>query len=229
LVQLWGALVGFMTGLINWFYHLTVAAGIPSYGIAIILLTVLIKLILAPLTHKQMISMRKMTQLQPKIKEVQDRYKGKDPKKAQEKVMELYKENNVNPMLGCLPLIVQMPILMALYRALYRLQVDPDHARFLWVPDISQVYHISITQPQTLLFPILAGVTTFLQSKLTTSPTDQTQRTMLIMMPLFIAYICTTVPAGLALYWTTFNLFGYIQQAIVNKQLGHIKEGAPSK
>lgn len=228
--EMWGALVGGMASLINWFYNGTVSIGIPNYGIAIILLTVMIKIVLFPLTQKQMVSMRRMTEIQPKVKEIQTKYKNKDPKKMQEKIMEIYRENNVNPMAGCLPILVQMPILIALYKALYDFNfINHAHANFLWVADLSKVYPISFTNPENLLLPLLAGATTFLQTRLTTSSTDQTQRMMLYMMPVFIGWICTTVPAGLALYWTSFNVLGYAQQYLVNKQLGRVKEGAPSK
>lgn len=211
--ELWTTLVNGMSSLIDWLYNATISAGIPNYGIAIILLTVLIKLVMFPLTQKQMVSMRRMSEIQPKIKEIQEKYKSKDPQKMQQKIMEIYKENNVNPLAGCLPILVQMPILIALYQALYKFDfLNHAHAKFLWVADLSRVYPISFTNPENLLLPLLAGGTTYLQTKLTTSSTDQTQRMMLYMMPFFIGWICTTVPAGLALYWTTFNVLGFAQQ-----------------
>ena len=231
--ELWSTLVNGMTSLINWLYHATVAIGLPNYGLAIILLTILIKVVLYPLTHKQMVSMRRMAEIQPKIKEIQAKYKGKDPQKMQQKIMEMYKEYNVNPMAGCLPIVVQMPILIALYRALYHFNfINHAHATFFWVKDLSQIYPLfplSLATIPNLIFPLLAGASTYLQSKLTTSSTDQTQRMMLYTMPVFIGWICTTVPAGLALYWTMFNITGFIQQYIINKQIGQVKEGAPSK
>ncbi|MCL6638574.1 MAG: YidC/Oxa1 family membrane protein insertase [Firmicutes bacterium] len=208
-----------MTWLLNWLYSLTVAVGVPNYGIAIILLTVLIKIALYPLSHKQMRSMLAMQQLQPKIKEIQDKYKAKDPQKMQQMIMELYKEHNVNPMAGCLPLLVQMPILIALYRSLYNFPyVNEAHASFLWVHSLSQ-------HDPYYIFPVLAGVTTYLQSKLTTSMADPTQKTMLYTMPVFIAWIASTVPSGLGLYWVVFNVVGTIQQYFINKSAAAIREG----
>jgi len=228
--ELWQGLVGGMTSLTNWLYYLTMSMGVPSYALAIVLLTLLVKLVMFPLTQKQMISMRRMTEIQPKIKAIQEKYKGKDPQKMQQKVMEMYKEHNVNPMAGCLPILVQMPILIALYRALYNFEfINPAHASFIWVTDLSKVYPLSFTEPANLILPLLAGVSTYLQTKITSSTTDQTQRMMLYMMPVFIGWICTTVPAGLALYWTTFNVLGFAQQYFVNKQIAQVKEGAPSK
>ena len=219
MADLWQALVNGMSSLINWLYHLTVSAGIGSYGLAIILMTILIKIVLFPLTLKQMKSMTMMQQLAPKIKEIQEKYKGKDPQKMQQLIMELYKEHKVNPAAGCLPLLIQMPILIALYRALLKFKfVDPNHASFLWIKNLSQ-----IGDPYFIL-PVLAGLTTYFQTRMTTNTQDQTQKMMLYTMPLFIAWITHTVPAGLGVYWVTFNLAGIIQQYFVNKQTLAMKE-----
>jgi YidC/Oxa1 family membrane protein insertase len=218
-LPLFDALVNGMTFLLNWLYQLTVKLDVANYGIAIILLTVLIKIVLYPLTAKQMHSMMTMQKLQPKVKEIQDKYKKKDPKKMQQAIMELYKEHQVNPMSGCLPLLVQMPILFALYKSLYNFPfVNQAHASFIWVPILSKA------DPYYLL-PILAGITTYLQSKMTTSTTDPTQRMMLITMPLFIGWIASTLPAGLALYWVAFNLAGIVQQFFINRRFAVIEEG----
>lgn len=213
------ALVDGMTYLLNWLYQFTVLIHLPNYGLAIILLTVLIKIALYPLTVKQMRSMVIMQQLAPKVKEIQERYRQKDPQKMQQKIMELYREHNVNPMAGCLPLLIQLPILIALYRALlYFNYADPAHARFLWIKNLSQV-----GDPYYIL-PLLAGLTTYVLSRMTTNMSDPTQRTMLIVMPIFIAWISATVPAGLALYWVVFNAVGIVQQYFVNKHTQGLKE-----
>lgn len=216
-MELFQALVDGMTWLLNWLYQLTVKTGLPNYGLAIILLTVIIKMALYPLSHKQMKSMLAMQQLQPKIKEIQDKWKNKDPKKMQQLIMEMYKEHNVNPAAGCLPLLVQMPILIALYRSLYQFPfINEAHASFIWVQNLSY------KDPYYIL-PVLAGVTTYLQSKMTTSTADPTQRMMLYTMPVFIAWIAGTVPAGLALYWVVFNVVGSVQQYFINKQAMVVK------
>jgi len=221
--ELFQSLVNAMTSLTHWLYGLTVSVGVPSYALAIIILTILIKVVLFPLTQKQMVSMKKMQEIQPKIKEIQDKYKNKDPQKMQQKIMEMYRENNVNPMAGCLPILVQMPILIALYRSLLHIEfLNNEHAGFLWITTLTD-------KDPYFILPLLAGITTFMQTKLTTSTTDQTQRMMLYMMPVFITWISTTVPAGLVLYWVTFNILGFAQQLLVNKQVGQVKEGAPSK
>lgn len=213
------ALVDGMSYLINLCYNFTTIIGLPNYGLAIIFLTVLIKLVLYPLTLKQMRSMAVMQQLAPKVKEIQTKYKDKDPQKMQKKIMELYQEYNVNPLSGCLPLLIQLPILIALYRALLQFQYpDPAHASFFWIASLSQV------GDHLYILPVLAGISTYLQSKMTMTTNEPTQRVMLFTMPLFIAWICTTVPAGLALYWVVFNILGIIQQYFINKQTIGVKE-----
>jgi len=216
---LFQSLVDGMTYLVNMLYSFTVMIHLPNYGLAIILLTVIIKIALYPLSLKQMRSMVIMQQLAPKIKEIQEKYKAKDPQKMQKKVMELYQEHNANPMSGCLPMLIQLPILIALYRALLKFPYpDPAHAGFLWISSLSQM------GDHLYILPVLAGVTTYLQSRMTMTTNDPTQRMMLITMPVFIAWICTTVPAGLSLYWVAFNVVGIIQQYFVNKQTAGIKE-----
>lgn len=216
------AIVDLVTSATNYLYYITEVIGIPSYALAIILLTLLLKLALFPLTQKQMKSMRSMQRLQPKLKEIQEKYKQKDPKKMQELTMQMYKDNNVNPLAGCLPLLIQMPILIALFKALLEFDFkDPEHAGFLWITNLSH------TDPFYVL-PVLAGVTTFMQAKLTTSMADQTQRMLLYLMPVFIIWISSTVPSGLVLYWIVFNLAGFAQQYYVNQQpTPDIKEVVP--
>lgn len=212
---MWQSLVNGIASILSFFYELTVSMGIPSYGIAIILLTLLIKIVLYPVSHKQMSSMKKMQELQPKISEVQAKYK-KTPEKANQAVMEIYKEHNYNPMSGCLPLLVQMPILFALFQALQGFQYNDLGASFLWVEHLKN--------PDPYILPVIVAITTFLQSKLTTPPGSNnnsaasTQKTMLYVMPFVIGYVSRNFPAGLALYWTFFNIFGTIQQLLVNRQ-----------
>jgi YidC/Oxa1 family membrane protein insertase len=217
---IFNAIVDGMTWLLNWLYQITGSFGLANYGIAIILLTVLIKVVLYPLTKKQMKSMLAMQQLQPKVKEIQDKWKDRDPEKMQHMIMDLYKENNVNPASGCLPLLVQMPILFALYRSLFDFPyINEAHASFIWVHNLSATDSLYI-------LPLLAGVTTFFQSKMTMMSTEPTQRMMLYTMPLFIAWVSASVPAGLALYWVVFNIVGIIQQYFINKQMSSFKKEA---
>jgi len=221
-LEIFYAIVDGMTWLLNWLYQVTGSLGIPNYGLAIIFLTIIIKVVLYPLTKKQMKSMLVMQQLQPKVKEIQDKWKNKDPQKMQQMVMDLYKQNNVNPAAGCLPLLIQMPILIALYKSLFAFPyINEAHANFIWVNNLSA------TDPYFIL-PVLAGATTYFQSKMTTMSNDPTQRMMLYIMPIFIAWISASVPAGLALYWVVFNIVGIIQQFFINKQVLALKKGAES-
>ncbi|MDQ7792223.1 MAG: YidC/Oxa1 family membrane protein insertase [Clostridia bacterium] len=227
-MSLFGTLIDGMTALINSLYGFTLSLGIPSYALAIIMLTVLIKLVLYPLTRIQMRSMMSMQLLQPEIQELQKKY-AKDKQMLQVKMMELYKERKVNPMAGCLLLLAQMPFLIALYRALWDFNyVDTAHAGFFWLETLSM-------QDPTYILPILAGVTTYFQSKMTMpsmptsgepNPAQQTQKMMLVFLPFFIGWISSTLPAGLSVYWVTFNLMGILQQYFINKQMIPVRQAA---
>jgi YidC/Oxa1 family membrane protein insertase len=209
---LWQYLVHRFSDLIQFCYHLTGLAGIANYGLAIILMTIFIKIVLFPLTNMQFKSMLAMQGIQPKMKEIQARYKD-TPEKMQAETMKLYKEHGVNPLGGCLPLLIQLPILMAFYSALQKFKyVIPAHAVFLWLPNLS-------SPDKTFILAILAGLTTYLQQKISTVDTkDPTQRSMLIVMPIFIAWMATRFAAGLALYWVVFNILSILQQLYVNKR-----------
>ncbi|MCR4440571.1 MAG: YidC/Oxa1 family membrane protein insertase [Peptococcaceae bacterium] len=214
---MWQALVDFVASILRYLYDFTVSIGIPSYGLAIILLTLIIKVVLYPLTQKQMYSMKKMQELQPKVNEIQKKYK-KNPEKANQAIMELYKEHKANPMSGCFPLLLQMPILIALFQALQKFQYKDLGASFLWIP------HLKNPDPYYII-PVLVAVTTYMQSKLTTpatntntGPAANTQKMMLYFMPIFIGYISINFPSGLGLYWIFFSIFGTIQQMYINRQ-----------
>lgn len=214
-MNIWGALVSGVGQVLSFLYDLTVSMGLPSYAIAIILLTLLIKVITYPLTYKQMYSMKKLQEIQPKVAEVQKKYKS-NPEKANKAVMDLYKEHNANPLSGCLPLLIQMPILIALFQALQGFQYQDLGSSLFWIP------HLKNPDPYYVI-PVLVAATTFLQTKLT-SPTNadaaqaQTQKIMLYMMPLFIGYISINFPAGLGLYWIFFSVFGTLQQMYINRK-----------
>ena len=186
-------------------HSLTDMAGVGSYGLAIILLTVIIKMILYPLTVKQVKSMKAMQDLSPKMKKIQEKYKD-NPQVMQQKVGALYKEAGVNPLAGCLPLIIQMPILMGMYYALYNFTYpSPEAAQFLWLPSMSE------SDPLYIL-PVLSAFTTFLQQKMTTTEMNQQMKVMMVVMPLFIGWISLTFPSGLVLYWVTMNVVQIAQQ-----------------
>lgn len=217
------SMVELMTELLKWLYYASSAIGLPYYGVAIILLTIIVKMILYPLTWKQMSSMRRMSDLQPKIKEIQKKFKDQ-PDKANAAVMEMYKKHNANPMSGCLPLLVQLPIFWALYKTLYNFGTyitDPNQAYFLWF----NLTLKSSLQNDFFILPILAAATTYLQTKVssTMSSTDPTQKTMLYIMPIVFGYFSSTVPAGLSLYWVTMNIVTILQQLYINKKLAKEK------
>ncbi len=208
---MWQTFIQWFSDLINLIYTFTVQIGLPSYGLAIIFMTILIKLVMFPLTQKQMRSMRAMQEIQPKTKYIQEKYKD-DQALMQKKTMELYKEHGVNPMGGCLPLLIQMPIFLAFYQSLLKFNyLDLAHKGFLWIPDIS------LPDPFFIL-AILAALTTFLQQKISmTQNNDPTQKAMLYFMPLMMAWIAFKMPAGLPLYWVVFNTLGIFQQLYVNR------------
>ena len=216
-MSLFNSLVDGMTWLLNFFYNLTQEMGIASYGLAIIIFTIVVKTALLPLTIKQMKSMKVMQAIQPKIKEIQEKHK--DPQKANAAIMEVYKTHGANPLSGCLPILLQMPIFIALFMALKEFKyIDEAHAVFLGI------FHLSKYDGFYIL-PVLAGLSTYFQQKLTTTNIeDPTQKMLLYMMPVMFAWFASTVPSGLALYWVVFNVVGAVQQYFINKQPMVLKE-----
>ena len=181
-------------------------AGIANYGIAIILMTILVKVLLYPLTAKQVRSMKAMQELQPALKKLQKDYKN-NPQLLQQKMAELYKESGVNPLAGCLPLLIQMPILMGVYYTLYGYNYTGD-PNFLWLTSLSE------TDP-TYVLPVLSALTTYIQQKQTMNNNggdNQQMKLMSYMMPLFIGWISLSFPSGLVVYWVTMNICQIIQQ-----------------
>ena len=200
-----------MTVVLNTLYSLTEIIGVPSYGLAIILLTVLIKILVYPLTKKQLESMKAMQRIQPQMKKLQEKYKD-NPQVFQKKLMELYQKEGANPMSGCLPMLIQMPILMGMYYTLYSFNYGGAAPSFLWLPSLSEA-------DPTYALPFLSAATTFLQQKMmSTGEVNQQMRVMMIVMPLFIGWISLNFPAGLVLYWVTMNIVQIIQQWWTNRQ-----------
>ncbi|MCF7809402.1 membrane protein insertase YidC [bacterium] len=191
---------------------------IPNYGICIILFSILIKIVVWPLTRKSYRSMAAMQQLQPKMKELREKYKS-DPQRMQKETMKLYKEEKVNPMGGCLPMLIQMPLLYSLF-IIFRATIQFRNAPFVfWITDLSKpdiIFHLPFTVPMygahVALLPILMGISTFFQSKSTM--TDPNQKMMLYIMPVFMTLIFNQFPSGLTLYYTLFNVLTLVQQRI---------------
>ncbi len=167
--NMWHAFVQWFANVIQFFYGITVHMGIANYGVAIILITIVIKLALFPLTQKQLKSMRTMQEMQPRMKWIQEKYKD-DPQTMQTEIMKMYKEHGASPFSGCLPLLIQMPIFIAFYQALLQMSktaflhaADPG---FLWIANLGVIVSKdpSITR---FILPLLAGFTTYYQQKIT--------------------------------------------------------------
>ncbi len=201
-----------------------------DFGIAIIILTILIRLLLYPLFQKSIKSQQELSLLQPKIKEVQQKYKN-DKEKQARAMMDLYKEHKVNPMSGCLPLLIQLPLLIAFFRVLIT-GLDPSKLSFLYwfvrnpVKINSMFLGIVDLAKANLPLAILTGVVQFFQSKML-APKNASgggdfasamSTQMVYMMPILTVIIALKMPAGLPLYWTTLNLFGIIQQYYASKK-----------
>ncbi len=210
-----GDLLGVVLNFINKLFN--------NYGISIIVITILLKLLLAPLTHKSMTSQKKMQELQPKIKEIQAKYKDK-PEMLNKKTMELYQKAGINPMAGCLPLLLQMPLLFSMYQLLDRL-VELKGSSFLWISDLAMpdaIFEFGFILPllnsNTLnILPIIMVVTQVAQSFLTPDMSGNSQAKMMMwMMPIIFFFFFYNVSSGLVLYWTVMNLLGIIQQLILN-------------
>ncbi len=192
---------------------------IPNYGFAIILLTILIKLLFYPLTYKSSISMYKMQKLQPKIKIIQEKYKGADAetkKKMNMELMELYKKEGVNPASGCLPLLLQLPILWAFFSLLTAAVELWQQPFILWIKDLS-------AKDPYYILPVLMGISQLILQLMTPSGNPAQQKMMAILMSGFFTFIFASFPAGLVLYWFTYNLLSIGQQYLVNKYLKTIE------
>lgn len=206
-----------LTAILNALYNLTEVAGFGSYGIAIILLTVLMKIILYPLTVKQLQSMKAMQEIQPKMQRLQEKYKD-NPQLMQQKLMKLYQESGVNPMAGCLPILAQMPILMAMYYTLFNFDYGGVTPSFLWLPNLSE-------KDPTYILPLLSALSTFVLQKISmvsaaSGPSNTQSKIFLLVMPLFIGWISLNFPAGLVLYWITMNVVQMVQQFWVYRDKG---------
>ena len=200
---------------------------IPNYGIAIIALTILIKLILWPLGSKSYKSMSEMKKIQPLMKEIREKYKN-DKKKMNEEVMSLYRTYKINPLGGCLPMVVQLPVFFALYRMLYQ-AIELRHAPFfLWIDDLSapdrlfrfNVDSIPFMEPPygIPVLTIIMGATMLLQQKMSPPMGDPTQAKMMMFMPLIFTVIFINFSAGLVLYWLVNNVLSISQQYYIQKK-----------
>lgn len=181
-----------------------------NYGLDIIILAIVLKVIFTPLTHKSQEQMKEMQKLQPEVKRLQQKYKD-DKQALNREIMELYKRRKVNPLGGCLPLLLQMPVFFALYQAFLG-AIELRHAPFiLWIRDLSD-------KDPTYIMPLLMGATMFIQQKMTTVSADPTQMKMMSFMPIFFTFIFLNFPSGLVLYWLVTNVLSIGHQFYINKK-----------
>ena len=214
---IWFGVFGFLAvpllTALKWVYGF-----IGNYGWSIIFLTILINLVIFPLRHKSLVSMRKMQVLQPQLKAIQDRYAGlkmTDPgrQKMQTEIMGLYKEKGVNPASGCVPMLLTLPVLFAFYSLLSQ-AIELRGASFGgWITDLSEHDPLYIT-------PVLMGLTMFWQQRVTPSTADPAQQRIMMMMPLMFGFMFLWAPSGLVLYWFVGNLFAIGQQYFTNWWIG---------
>jgi YidC/Oxa1 family membrane protein insertase len=207
--------------LMNLFYSV-----IPNYGVAIIILTILVKILLWPLGQKSYKSMSEMKKIQPLMKEIREKYKN-DKKKMNEEVMNLYRTYKINPLGGCLPMVVQLPVFFALYRMLYQ-AIELRHAPFfLWIDDLSAPdrlfrfdFAVPFMQPPygIPVLTIIMGATMLLQQKMSPPMGDPTQAKMMMFMPLIFTVIFINFSSGLVLYWLVNNLLSIAQQYYIQKK-----------
>jgi YidC/Oxa1 family membrane protein insertase len=212
--------------LISWLHQM-----VGNFGIAILIVTVIIKGIFYPLANKSYDSMSKMKKVQPEMKALQETYKG-DRQRQQQALMELYKREKINPLAGCLPIAIQIPVFFSLYKVLF-VTIEMRQAPFygwirdLAVPDPTSLFNlfglIPWTPPHLLMigaWPLVMGVTMFVQMKLNPPPPDPTQKMMFDWMPVLFTFMLANMPAGLVIYWTWNNLLSITQQSWIMKKNG---------
>lgn len=213
-------------GLLTWLFSV-----LGNFGFAIICLTIIVKLLLFPLTQKQFSSMAKMKILQPKMKALQERYKEDRPRLQQE-TMKLYKEEQVNPMAGCLPIFLQIPVFYALFKVLI-VSVEMRHQPFIgWIHDLTAPDPVTpvnlfgllpFTPPSLLaigILPILVGVTMWAQQKMNSAPMDPMQQKIFAWMPWVLMFMMSSFAAGFQVYWITNNLLSILQIWFLNRKMG---------
>jgi len=216
---------------LHWFY-----AQVGNFGIAILLLTICVKLVFFPLANKSYKSMAKMRKLQPKMMELRERY-GEDKQRLNQEMMGLYKKEGANPLSGCLPIVIQIPVFFALYKVMF-VTIEMRQAPFFgWIKDLSAPDPTTILNgfglfpwdaPDLGLFnllnigvwPLLMGISMFLQQKLNPQPPDPVQAKVFMLMPIMFTFLLATFPAGLVVYWTWNNMLSMAQQAFIMKRQG---------
>ena len=218
--------------MIDWFFHI-----VGNFGVAILLVTVLVKLVFFPLASKSYASMAKMKAVQPQLAALKDKYPD-DKMKQQQEMMEIYKKEKINPIAGCLPILIQIPVFFSLYKVLF-VTIEMRHAPFFgWIRDLSApdptnlfnlfgLFAFDPTQLPVLgyylhlgIWPIIMGITMWFQMKLNPTPPDPTQKMIFDWMPLIFTFMLAGFPAGLVIYWAWNNLLSVLQQSYIMKKNG---------
>jgi YidC/Oxa1 family membrane protein insertase len=224
----------------GWFYFLTkplflgidyVFDIVGNFGVAILIITVLIKLAFFPLANRSYEAMSKMKKLQPEMEKLRTQYPD-DKMKQQQEIMELYKKEKVNPLAGCLPVVIQIPVFFSLYKVLF-VTIEMRHAPFFgWIQDLSaqdpttlfNLFGLIPWDPPSFLmvgiWPLLMGITMFVQQRMNPAPADPTQQMIFTWMPLFFIFILASFPAGLVIYWAWNNLLSVLQQGVIMRKQG---------
>ncbi|PPR19838.1 MAG: hypothetical protein CFH40_02182, partial [Alphaproteobacteria bacterium MarineAlpha10_Bin3] len=235
----------------GWFYFLTkpifyaldwLNTQLGNFGLAILALTVGIKLLFFPLANKSYVSMSKMKLLQPKVVELKERF-GEDRQRLNQEMMALYKKEGANPAAGCLPIIVQIPVFFSLYKVLF-VNIEMRQAPFYgWIHDLSAPDPLGLLTafglfawdvPQSLnivnigIWPLFMGITMFLQQKLNPTPTDPIQAKVFMFMPIVFTFLLAQFPAGLVIYWAWNNVLSISQQYVIMRRAGVKIGGGPS-
>lgn len=214
-----------MIKFLLWIYHV-----VGSFGIAMLIFTIVIRAIILPIAYKSYVSMAKMKELQPKMKALKAMYKD-DLQRYNKELMALYKKEQVNPLSGCLPILLQIPIFFSIYKVIF-VSIELRHAPFFgWVKDMSAADPTNIFElfgllpwdaPHFLhigLWPILMGVSMYFQQKLSaTNSLDPLQQKIMNLMPVVLVFVLSAFPVGLVIYWTWSNILSIIQQLIINKK-----------
>ncbi len=226
----------------GWFYFLTKPIFLTlqffygilgNFGLAILLLTFIIKLLFFPLANKSYKAMSKMKLLQPEMAKIRERFPD-DKQKQQQEIMAMYKRVGANPMAGCLPIIIQIPVFFSLYKVLF-VTIEMRHAPFFgWIHDLSAPDPTSFanlfglipwTPPSILMigaWPIIMGITMFLQQKLNPQPVDPMQARMFMALPVIFTYMLSAFPAGLVIYWAWNNTLSIAQQWVIMHRAGAV-------
>jgi len=224
----------------GWFYFLTkplfigldyVYGIVGNFGIAILIVTVIIKIFFFPLANRSYEAMSKMKKLQPNMEKLREQY-ADDKMKQQQEIMALYKTEKVNPLAGCLPVVIQIPVFFALYKVLF-VTIEMRHAPFYgWIQDLSapdpttlfNLFGLIPWDPPSLLmvgvWPLLMGITMFVQQRMNPAPADPTQQMIFTWMPVFFVFILASFPAGLVIYWAWNNLLSVLQQGVIMRRQG---------